>query len=85
MTVPAFIRYGIIPLSIVSLFVFPWILTILLMFGAGLVFPPAPFFIGILADFLYYPGHGWYSASLTGLLISVITFGVQHFVKTRIM
>ncbi|MDB5190322.1 MAG: hypothetical protein JWN49_648 [Parcubacteria group bacterium] len=55
------------------------------MIGSGLVFPPAPFFIGILADFLYYPGHGWPHATLIGLGISVITLGVQHFVKTRIM
>lgn len=71
-----------------SVFILPWTITILLMFGAGLVFPPAPFFIGILVDFLYYPGFGtgiWPHGTLIGLVISVLTYGVQHFVKTRIM
>ncbi|MEO6536159.1 MAG: hypothetical protein ABIT47_00565 [Candidatus Paceibacterota bacterium] len=85
MSIHPFARIGIIVLSIISVFVFPWSLTMVLMIASGLVFPPAPFFVGILADVLYYSGHGLPHATLIGLFISVITFGVQHFVKTRIM
>ncbi len=88
MRIPAFIRLTLIPLAVLSLFIFPWPLTIAFMFCAGLVFPPAPLFIGVFADFVYYPGFGtgvWPHATLIGFGLSVITYSVQHFVKTRIM
>lgn len=79
------IRIAFIVIAILAVFWFPWPLTILCIFAAGLVFPPAAFAIGILADLLYYPGHGFLWGSAWGLVLMLLALAVRHFVKTRIM
>ncbi len=74
-------------LALISLFWFPWLVTLVLMFVASLFFPFSGIIIGILAD-------GVYGASVTsgipyGTLAGVLAFvcGVvfQRFGKARIM
>ena len=55
------------------------------MFLAGLVFPPASLALGVFADLLYYPGHGFLWATAWGLGLALLAAAVRHFVKTRIM
>jgi len=85
MKVPLPIRAAILVLALLSLFWLPWRISLLLVFAAGLVFPPTALALGILADLLYYPGHGFPWASAEGLAITLICAAVRHFVKTRIM
>jgi hypothetical protein len=85
MTIPRYAKGGVLILSTLSLFWWPWPFSVFLMFLSGLIFPPASLALGITADLLYYPGHGYLWATLTGAFITLISVLVRHFVKTRIM
>ena len=85
MTLPRFVRLLITGFPFLSLVLFPWPLTVFLMFLAGLIFPPLALLAGILADILYYPGSGLLKGTLTGLFVCVLTYAVRHLYRTRIM
>lgn len=85
MHVPVPIRAAVLVIALLSLFWLPWTVSLVLMFLSGLIFPPSAFALGILADLLYYPGHGFPQATFEGLALTFISIAVRHFVKTRIM
>ncbi|MDB4992215.1 MAG: hypothetical protein JWL75_460 [Parcubacteria group bacterium] len=85
MTFSPYVKGGIVLLSGLSLFWFPWPVTVALMFFSGLVFPPASLALGIAADLLYYPGTGYLWGTLMGGMLAIVSALVRHFVKTRIM
>jgi hypothetical protein len=71
--------------SFLAPFFFPWKFTVGVSILASLFFPPAGLLSGLLLDILYSSAKGWPYFTLLGLLISVISYFVQQFVKTRIM
>lgn len=85
MKVPRFTKIAIVALTGLSLFWLPWPVTVAGIFLSGLVFPSLAAAYGVLADILYYPGFGLPYATLTGLVLALVSFLVRHFVKTRIM
>lgn len=85
MTFPPYTKAGVVVLGILSIFWLPWVCSIVLMFLAGLVTPLAALGIGVLADFLYYPGHGWPWGVTVGLIMAATSAAVRHLVRTRIM
>ena len=68
-----------------SLFLFPWKLTLVLVFIAALFAPPAGIIIGVLADALYGAAPPLFLATGLGVFFSAFGFFVQHFIKTRII
>jgi hypothetical protein len=82
---PQWLRLFCAALPFVSVFLFPWKLTALFMFLAGLVFPPIPAIVGVLSDVVYYPGFGLYEGTLTGILLTILAYAVRYIVRTRIM
>lgn len=85
MRIPVFVRAAVILIALLSLFWLPWAISLMLMFLSGLIFPPAALALGVLADLLYYPGHGVPWATFDGLALTLISAAVRHLVKTRIM
>jgi hypothetical protein len=85
MTISPYTKVGVVVLAGLSLFWFPWNFSVFLMIVSGLIFPPASLALGIIADLLYYPGHGYLWGTLIGAAITLICLLVRHFVKTRIM
>lgn len=77
-------RFALIGLSILSLFVFPWPMTLTLGFIASLFFPPLALVLGVAAEFLY-GAHGVPYAVLVGAVASIIAFVLRGFVKERIV
>jgi len=71
--------------TVISMLTLPWPVTVVLMAVSGYLFPPAALAEGILADVLYYSGHGIYAGTCIGALLTAVTFAVRHFVKTRII
>lgn len=80
-------RAALVAAALLSPLLFPYPLTLVLSFLAGLAFPPVPFVAGIIADALYFtPGAAWFpAASAAGLALSVGAFFMQRFLKARIM
>lgn len=85
MKLSPYTKGGVVLLSGLSLFWFPWACSVVLMFLSGLIFPPASLALGIAADLLYYPGHGYLWGTLLGACLALLATFVRHFVKTRIM
>lgn len=85
MQVPLPVRIGLIVIAFLALFWLPWAVSLCCIFLAGLAFPPAALALGILADLLYYPGHGFFWGSFAGLALALLSVAVRHFVKTRII
>lgn len=79
------LRYAVFPLTLISLFVFPWTVTLLGMAGSALVYPPTALFIGIIADLLYYPGVGLPMGGVWGAGLTILAYLVRYFVKTRML
>jgi len=71
--------------SVISMLTLPWPVTAILVAVSGYLFPPVAFAEGILADILYYPGHGIFAGTCIGALLAVLMYAVRHFVKTRII
>jgi hypothetical protein len=71
--------------TLISVFVFPWPLTVVLALAAGLFWPPFTIIIGGLYDLVYAPSFGfpwWFAGSIVA---AVVLHFVQQFLKTRIM
>ncbi len=81
----ALLRYAFLPLTLVSLFLLPWPVTAIGMAASALVFPPSALFIGVLADIVYYPGHGWLIGICTGAILTLAAYAVRHATKVYIM
>jgi hypothetical protein len=73
--------------ALFSLFWFPYAVTLVLSFFAGLFFPWVPLVLGIGADLLYYTSSvsSLPVASLTGAGIALLSLLVRYLLKTRIM
>lgn len=81
------LRLTALALAALSLFLFPWPVSLALMLLASLLFPPAGPLLGVLGDVLYFmPGS---APAPYFLLWGLVCFGiallVQRFVKTRII
>lgn len=74
-----------LPLGVLSIFVFPWMITVVLMAVASLTLPPSALFLGALLDVFYYPGIGIPVGVTYGLLLMAVGWGVRHVLKTRIL
>ena len=72
-------------LALLSAFLFPYPLTILLTLVASSLFPPIGLLIGVLVDALYYPGVGYPLGILMGIGASAFGLFVHRFAKARIM
>ncbi len=72
-------------LALLSPFLFSSAVTVFLGVVAGLYMPAVPFFVGVLVDLLYYPGHTLPLGLCGGALVCMITYGVRYLVRTRIM
>jgi len=82
------LRNGILTVSaFVSAAILPWPATALLALAASFVEPLMPFSIGLFMDALYYaPGIGtWPTATLYGLVFSVIAVFVRHQLRSSII
>lgn len=82
------IRNGILTfITFVSAVLFPWPLTALLALGTSFFEPLVPLAVGLFADTLYYiPYSGvWPTATLSGLVLSVIAAFVRHQLRTSII
>ena len=74
-------------LALVSPFLFPWPVTVALVFIIALLVPPISFFAGLLTDAAYYAsGNGALPlATLLGALGFIVAVFVHRFIKTRII
>lgn len=74
-------------LALISLFWFPWLVTLILMFVASFFFPFSGLIIGILADSVYGASitSGIPYGTLAGILAFVCGVVFQRFGKARIM
>lgn len=74
-------------LSLVSLVLFPWPMTVLLALLTAGVEPLAPLGIGLLADTLYYAPHvgRWPLFTLGGVVATAIAVWVQSRLRTSSM
>ena len=73
--------------ALLSPFLFPFAVTLVLVAAASIVFPPIALISGIVTDLAYYtPGASFLPvASISGLLISVVALFVRRFLKARII
>jgi len=82
---PKWIKIFFAIFPFVSLFFFPWPMTLITAFVAGIVFSPLALIAGVLVDVLYSPGEGLFIGTLWGAGLTVLAYGVRYFVRTRIM
>lgn len=82
---PKWIKIFFAAFPFVSLFFFPWPMTLIASFAAGLVFPPLALVVGVLVDVLYSPGTGWFIGIIWGLVLCALSYAVRYFVRTRVM
>ena len=80
-------KYVFILLSVASVFLFPYPLTLVLSVIAGVFFPPMPLITGILVDLYYHvPGAAMLPWGVVwGLVLSLLAVGAHRFVKARII
>lgn len=74
-------------LALLSIFLFPWPLTIAVVLFASFFMPPVSLIAGILSDTLYLAPHAaaFPYATILGIIGFLIALGVHQFVKTRII
>jgi len=72
-------------LALLSLFIFPWQVSVVALFAASLFVPLAGVILGVIADLVYYtPGSAFFPYfSLFGFASFGIALLVHRFVKTR--
>lgn len=73
--------------ALVSLFIFPWPVSLVGILAASFLLPPAGIALGILMDLLYYlPGTAFFPYfTLYGAFATGLALLVRRFVKTRII
>ncbi len=79
------LQIGLVVASILSIFFFPWPLTVLLTLISGVFWPPVALAVGVLYELLYAPGTTLPWAVIIGLAATGGLFFVHQFIKTRIM
>ena len=81
------IRILTLSVAFMLIFMMPWPITLVGMFGASLLIPVAGLGLGIVADLLYFtPGTAFVPLmTLYGAGISGVALLVHRFVKTRII
>lgn len=80
------IRAVLVGAAFLALFFFPWPVTVVLVFAAGMAVPLAGLLLGVLVDLFYYtPGAGLPYGTLFGIGTFLVALLVHRFVKTRIM
>ena len=81
------IRIFFAALAILSVFFFPWPLTVAVVLIAACFVPAISLVAGLLSDLLYYAPHAHMVpfSTLLGLVGFGIGFGVHQFFKTRII
>lgn len=79
-------RYVFLALALLSIFFFPYPLTVLLSFVASLYVPIAGLLIGILADLVYYTPHASSLplATMYGAAASLLAYILRRFVRARL-
>lgn len=80
-------RYILLAFSFLSVFWFPYPVTLILAFAASLFFPWAAVVVGLLSDLLYYSPKAapFPYMALVGIFISVVAVFVRRFAKERIL
>jgi hypothetical protein len=71
--------------ALVSPFFFPWPFAFFIACAVSLFVPPIALVWGALTEFLYFSGVGVPYFLITGIVVSVVTYFVHQFVKTRII
>jgi hypothetical protein len=81
------IRFLAVLAGLISIFIFPWQVTLAAMLAASFLVPPAGFALGIICDLVYYqPGAALFPyISLYGAFCTLAALLVHRFVKTRII
>lgn len=78
------IRIALLVISFISLFAFPWPLTLLLLFPLAWYEPLAAPALGILADALYYThGSGIPLMTLTGIAAFILSLLAHRYLNGR--
>ncbi len=74
-------------LALIALFIFPWQVSVVVIFAASFFVPPAGIALGLIGDLVYYtPGAAFVPYfSLFGIASFGIALLVQRFVKTRMI
>lgn len=71
--------------AFVAILWLPWSVTLVFIFAAAIVTPPAALALGLFADALYM-SHAWVPlGSAWGLLLMLLAILVRHFARSRIM
>lgn len=79
------IRNAFFVLAFLGLFAFPWPYAAFLAFLFALYVPPAALAFGLLSDALYYAhGTGLPTATLYGVVGSIIAFLAHRFIRSRV-
>lgn len=81
------VRVVSIAAAFLSLFLFPYPLSLILSCVAGLFFPPAPFLVGVVGDLLYYhPSVSFIPYGVVwGSVLTVFVFFVRRFLRNHIL
>lgn len=74
-------------LSLISVVLFPWIYTLVLVCVTAAFEPLVPLAVGILADTLYYTSHAaaWPLYTLLGLVTSILAYFVRSGLRSSII
>ena len=78
-------RILVIVAAVISVFILPPFVTVVLAAAGSLLFPPTALAIGLLADALYLPQGSLPYASLLGLSGTAVAILMRRFMKTRII
>ena len=81
------VRIALIVGALISLFMFPWPVSLAAILVASLALPVAGLFLGVFADILYFvPGAAFMPyMTVWGIGSCIAALLVHRFVKTRIM
>ncbi|MES2668627.1 MAG: hypothetical protein V4644_02985 [Patescibacteria group bacterium] len=79
------LRAALLLIAFLSFFLFPWQVSVALLFSASLLIPPAGLLLGIIGDLVYYvPGASLLPfLTLWGACATAFALLVHRFVKTR--
>lgn len=78
-------KFFLILSALASSLLFPWPAALLLVSVASFFLPPVALLAGVFTDALYWTSGPLPYATLIGVVVTLLAYFVQHFVKTRIM
>lgn len=79
------LQFMLAGLPFLALFIFPWQVTLVAGFAAGIVFPPLALLVGILTDVLYHTAGFTLWGTIWGVIGMLSTYAVRYIARTRIM